>query len=198
MLQQQRWEHERAVLCAQQEIELQTWEADKIKFYQWYLEQEGVTSWALHLAKHPEDSRLVMQNMREDQLRLIQAQVEVVRELLGGDEAEDYELEGPKRQALQYVNEFLNKRLPGIPWGAPAGTAQGTPATALPAPDPRDASGTPAEPTTPPAPADTPIPPRPIVPPSFAGWQPPPGYGNATTPPGTTDGLPRDPEARTP
>lgn len=197
VLQQQRWEHEQAVLRAQQEIELQTWEADKIKFYQWYLEQEGVASWALHLSKHPEDSRLVMENMREDQLRLIQAQVDVVRELLGGDEAEDYELEGPKRQALQYVNEILNKRLPGVPWRVPAGTREKAPPTALPAPDPRATSGTPTEPATSPAPVDAPIPPRPTVPPSFPGWQPPPGYGGPATPRDAADGLASDAEAET-
>ncbi|MEU6664641.1 hypothetical protein [Streptomyces sp. NPDC046727] len=118
-LQQQRWQHELALQQGQQMLELQRIEAQKIEFYQWHLQQGGVQAWALHLAQHPEDSRLVMTSMRDDQLRMIQAQMELVKQLLSSDTAESYELEGPKQLALQTVSDILNQRLPGIPQSPP-------------------------------------------------------------------------------
>ncbi|MFI1356892.1 hypothetical protein ACH4TV_25430 [Streptomyces sp. NPDC020898] len=129
-LQQQRWEYEQAVLQSSQqhqlalqqghqELELQKVEAEKIAFYQWHLSQGGVQAWALHLAQHPEDSRLVMTSMREDQLRMIQAQMDLVKDLLNGDNAEKFELEGPKQLALRTVSDILNQRLPGVPQTPP-------------------------------------------------------------------------------
>ncbi|MFI1885445.1 hypothetical protein [Streptomyces jumonjinensis] len=118
-LQQQRWAHEQAVLQSRQEIELQKLEAEKVDFYLWHLQQGGVHQWALHLAQHPEDSALVMNTMREDQLRLIQSQMDLVRQLLSGDNAENYELEGPKQLALRTMSDILNQRLPGVAQGPP-------------------------------------------------------------------------------
>ncbi|WP_199314945.1 hypothetical protein [Streptomyces cadmiisoli] len=158
-LQQQRWQHEQAMLQGQQMLELQKIEAQKIEFYQWHLSQGGVQSWALHLAQHPEDSRVVMQSLREDQLRMIQAQMDLVKELLGGEGAEKFELEGPKQLALRTVSDILNQRLPGVPQTPPL----------LPAPDqghvdggggpaPYDASARPYDASTPaPAPPAPPI-----------------------------------------
>ncbi|MET8946323.1 hypothetical protein ABZX30_22755 [Streptomyces sp. NPDC004542] len=119
LLQQQQWQHQQALLAGQQQFELQRLEAEKINFYQYHLQQGGVHAWALHLAQHPEDSRLVMNSMREDQLRMIQAQMELVKQLLNGDAAENWELEGPKQLALRTVNDILNQRLPGVPQTAP-------------------------------------------------------------------------------
>ncbi|MFE9772384.1 hypothetical protein ACFYOV_12050 [Streptomyces sp. NPDC005931] len=118
-LQHQHWQHERALLQGQQALELQQLEAQKIEFYQWHLAQGGVHAWALHLAQHPEDSRLVMDSMREDQLRMIQAQMDLVKELLSGENAEKFELEGPKQLALRTVSDILNQRLPGVPQTPP-------------------------------------------------------------------------------
>ncbi|MFF3376258.1 hypothetical protein ACFYXF_25315 [Streptomyces sp. NPDC002680] len=129
-LQQQRWDYEQAALQSSQqhqlsvqrghqELELQKIEAEKIAFYQWHLSQGGVQAWALHLAQHPEDSRLVMTSMRDDQLRMIQAQMDLVKDLLHGDNAEKFELEGPKQLALRTVSDILTQRLPGVPQNPP-------------------------------------------------------------------------------
>ncbi|MFD3834874.1 hypothetical protein ACFWWC_01240 [Streptomyces sp. NPDC058642] len=115
LLQQQRWQHEQALLQGRQMLELQQIEAEKIAFYQWHLQQGGVHAWALHLAQHPEDSRLVMQSMRDDQLRMIQAQMDLVKQLLSSEAAENWELEGPKQLALRTVHDILNQRMPGVP-----------------------------------------------------------------------------------
>ncbi|MEU9915318.1 hypothetical protein [Streptomyces sp. NPDC051001] len=114
LLQQQRWQHEQALLQGRQMLELQQIEAEKIAFYQWHLQQGGVHAWALHLAQHPEDSRLVMQSMRDDQLRMIQAQMDLVKQLLSSEAAENWELEGPKQLALRTVHDILNQRMPGV------------------------------------------------------------------------------------
>ncbi|MBX7547195.1 hypothetical protein ABZX95_18700 [Streptomyces sp. NPDC004232] len=220
LLQQQRWQHEQAMLASgqhhelalqqgRQQVELQQIEAQKIEFYQYHLQQGGVHSWALHLAQHPEDSQLVMSSMREDQLRMIQAQMDLVKQLLSGDTAENYELEGPKQLALRTVSDILNQRLPGVPQNPPLlppGPPQAVPADAMPA------DAMPAQPASPPppiAPAAPPAPPVPSAapysppgvpgpyaapgfpapppPPAYApqapAWQPPPGYGTTPTVP---------------
>ncbi|MEU1476896.1 hypothetical protein [Streptomyces sp. NPDC005760] len=148
LLQQQRWQHAQALLAGQQQLELQQLEAEKINFYAWHLQQGGVHQWALHLAQHPEDSRLVMSSMREDQLRMIQAQMDLVQQLLSGDAAENWELEGPKQLALRTVNDILTQRLPGVPQVPPAlaeGAGTGYPgAAAGPGPTAPAGSATPA------------------------------------------------------
>ncbi|MET8894912.1 hypothetical protein [Streptomyces albogriseolus] len=188
-MQQHHWQHEQAMLRGQQMLEMQQVEAKKIEFYQWHLSQGGVQAWALHLAQHPEDSHLVMNSMREDQLRMIQAQMELVKELLGGEGAEKFELEGPKQLALRTVSDILNQRLPGVPQhppllpspdgaGADGAGTDGAPPTAPPAAP--GAPGTPYAPPPPPPPT-----PRPTAfpPPSGASYTPPPGPPR-TPPPG--------------
>ncbi|MEU3363083.1 hypothetical protein [Streptomyces pseudogriseolus] len=178
-MQQHRWQHEQAMLQGQQMLELQQIEAKKIEFYQWHLSQGGVQSWALHLAQHPEDSHLVMTSMREDQLRMIQAQMELVKELLGGEGAEKFELEGPKQLALRTVSDILNQRLPGVPQNPPL----------LPSPDGSGADG--AQPAPPPGPRGTPgapgapgAPGTSYAPPPPAAATPPPYAPSPYPPPG--------------
>ncbi|MET8882520.1 hypothetical protein [Streptomyces rubiginosohelvolus] len=119
-------EAERELAYAQGRHEIllrqQQWQADlrdgelaKVEFYRRQLEQGGVRAWALHLAEHPEDSRLVMQSLREDQVNMIRAKADMVARLLQGDEAEGHELEGPKELALRALNDILNQQLPGAP-----------------------------------------------------------------------------------
>jgi hypothetical protein len=158
LLQQQRWQHAQALLAGQQQLELQRLEEQKIDFYQFHLQQGGVHQWALHLAQHPEDSHMVMNSMREDQLRMIQAQMELVQQLLNGDTAESWELEGPKQLALRTVNDILTQRLPGVPQNPPPplppGAGPDYPGTTLP-----------GEPIAPSAPGG-------LIPPSAPGSHP--------------------------
>ncbi|GGX31515.1 hypothetical protein GCM10010297_61200 [Streptomyces malachitofuscus] len=196
-LQQQRWQHEQAMLQGQQMLELQQIEAKKIEFYQWHLSQGGVQSWALHLAQHPEDSHLVMSSMREDQLRMIQAQMDLVKELLSGEGAEKFELEGPKQLALRTVSDILNQRLPGVPQNPPLlppadhpGPAP-APGAGPSAPPPAEAPPT-APPYTPPVPT-TPYPPE-ASPATPAGRPPAPPH----TPPAPPPAMPYAPPAAPP
>ncbi len=140
---------------------MQQIEAQKIAYLPVHLQQGGVQSWALHLAQHPEDSRLVMTSMRDDQLRMIQAQMDLVKDLLHGDNAEKFELEGPKQLALRTVSDILTQRLPGVPQTPPPLPA-GDPALGDPyAAYGQGSPGTPAQPGfTPGQPG--PVPARPI------------------------------------
>lgn len=202
-LQQQRWQHEQMMLQGRQMLELQQIEAQKIEFYQWHLSQGGVQAWALHLAQHPEDSRLVMTSMREDQLRMIQAQMELVKELLGSEGAEKFELEGPKQLALRTVSDILNQRLPGVPQNPsllppadhPPATHPGPDTSAPPDtsahPGPGAPSGPGAAPVVPPQPGAPYPPPTPYAPP--VGHTPPPyapPTGHTPPPPHPAPGPP--------
>lgn len=204
VLQQQKWQHAEAVDRARRQMELQQVNAEKIAFYEKHLEQGGVRAWALHLADHPEDTKLVANSLRQDQLQTIRAKLALAGELLNGDSAENHELEAPKKMAFQAVIEVLDQYLPGV-------TAQSTAAGRLTVSMPEDApraepgavlretlrpeldrtdgivangrdmrrlDGTPlrkAEPKE-----GTPLS-------AFPGWHPPPGYGSTPlSPPDTT------------
>lgn len=199
-LQQQRWDYEQAALQSSQqhqlsiqqghqELELQQIEAQKIAYYQYHLQQGGVHAWALHLAQHPEDSRLVMTSMREDQLRMIQAQMDLVKDLLHGDTAEKFELEGPKQLALRTVSDILNQRLPGVPQTPPP-LPGGDPAPGDPyAGYGQGAPGVPGVPGVPAQPGFVPGQPLPgRLDPSYA----PPGHAPGRPAPEPTDQPPSD------
>ncbi|MGW2328070.1 PE-PGRS family protein [Streptomyces sp. NPDC001700] len=127
---QARHGHDLAMLQGHQEAELRELEAKKIEFYEYYLQHGGVATWALHLARHPEDSRLVMENLRADQLALIKSQTEVALEVLKGENMEEYQRSGLNKQAVQIIEELLTHSLPGaspappmpgsLPWGGHA------------------------------------------------------------------------------
>ncbi|MFI0786752.1 PE-PGRS family protein [Streptomyces lydicus] len=120
---QARLGHEMAVLQGRQEAELRELEAEKIRYYQYYLQHGGVATWALHLAQHPEDSQLVMQNLRADQLALIKSQTEVALHVLKAENMEDYQRAGLNKQAVQIIEELLTHNLPGA---APAPPVPGS------------------------------------------------------------------------
>ncbi|SCE46610.1 hypothetical protein GA0115240_164526 [Streptomyces sp. DvalAA-14] len=134
-----RQEHELAMLQGRAEIERQSLEAQKIAYYQHYLQHGGVAAWALHLSQHPEDSRLVMENLRQDQLALIRSQMGVAMEVLKGEGLEDYQRESINKYAVDIVEEVLTRNLPGagptppapggLPWeGSHGGAADRPPA----------------------------------------------------------------------
>ncbi|MEW1852583.1 hypothetical protein AB0909_11640 [Streptomyces albidoflavus] len=214
-LQQQRWQHEQALLAGRQQLELQRVNAEKVAFYQWHLEQGGIHALALHLAEHPGDTQLVMENMRQDQLALMQSQLHLVEQVLKGDHAEAYELDEPKKLALRTMTEIFNQRLPGVPHeppviGPPPPQTPPYPGQTVPGqtvpetaqiPE-QEAPAAPAPPTPPPAgnpytsppPAGPHAPPHPYAPPP-PPWQAPPGYGTVPTAPGPAQPPPAPPAA---
>uniref|UniRef100_UPI003F65588C hypothetical protein n=1 Tax=Streptomyces albidoflavus TaxID=1886 RepID=UPI003F65588C len=212
-LQQQRWQHEQALLAGRQQLELQRVNAEKVAFYQWHLEQGGIHALALHLAEHPGDTQLVMENMRQDQLALMQSQLHLVEQVLKGDHAEAYELDEPKKLALRTMTEIFNQRLPGVPHEPPVigppppqtppypgRTVPGQTVPETPQIPEQQAPAAPAPPTPPPGnPYTSPPPgpyaqPHPYAPPP-PPWQAPPGYGTVPTAPGPAQPPPAPPAA---
>ncbi|MGW4232532.1 hypothetical protein ACWEF9_25135 [Streptomyces sp. NPDC004980] len=188
-MRQQALQHQHALLAGRQDLELQALQAQKINFYAYHLQHGGVHAWALHLSEHPEDSRLVMQSMRDDQLRLIQQQKELVSELLGGKHAEAFELDGPKELALRTVTEILAQRLPGVADTVPSPVppaslppADAVPAEPVPSAPPSLSGIVPGQPVTAPPvagshPPATGAPVHAAAP--FDGYVPPPAYAPA-------------------
>ncbi|MFD4946032.1 hypothetical protein ACFWNT_26720 [Streptomyces sp. NPDC058409] len=202
-LRQQKWQHAEAVYRARRQMELQQVNAEKIAFYEKHLEQGGVRAWALHLADHPEDTKLVVNSLRQDQLHMIKAQMELAGELLNGDSAENHELEVPKKKALQALIDVLNQHLPGV---TAQSTAAGRLTVSMPEDAPRAVPGTVMRGTSrpdidrtdgiglnswdahrldaTPFRAADPEAGAPLS--AFPGWQPPPGYGSAPLRPTST------------
>ncbi|MFI9826880.1 PE-PGRS family protein [Streptomyces sp. NPDC051913] len=162
-------EHAYRMRVAQQSYELEALQqrqqqqlvAEKIHFYQYWLQHGGVGAWALHLAAHPEDTQLVINNIHQDQLTFIKTQLE----LIGGDDLEDYQKAESLKQIRQEVDDLLHRRTQ--PPATPTGELPAAPGPTYP--------GAPATPATAHVPGTAPAP----APPTSA-YGPPPG----TPPPG--------------
>ncbi|MCG6495501.1 PE-PGRS family protein [Kitasatospora sp. A2-31] len=120
--------HERQLARGRQELELQEIEVKKIEYYAYWLERGGPGAMAFQLARHPEDARLVMENLREDQLRAMQNQLQVAMQALGGGPGglEEHQLDEPRRLAANVIREVLSTKLvPAAPLGR--SEVEGTP-----------------------------------------------------------------------
>ncbi|GAA0918152.1 hypothetical protein [Streptomyces thermoalcalitolerans] len=123
-------EHAFRMRQVQQQYELQMlWQrqqyqlmAEKIRFYQYHLQYGGVGAWALHLAAHPEDTQLVINNIHQDQLAFIRTQLE----LISGDELEDYQKAESLKQIRREIDDLIRRRstVPGAQGALPAGAPQ--------------------------------------------------------------------------
>ncbi|MDT7846820.1 hypothetical protein [Streptomyces justiciae] len=127
-------EHAYRMRVAQQSFELEALQqrqqqqlvAEKIHFYQYWLQHGGVGAWALHLAAHPEDTQLVINNIHQDQLTFIKTQLE----LISGDDLEDYQKAESLKQIRQEIDDLLHRRTQ--PPTAPGGELPAAPGPAYP------------------------------------------------------------------
>lgn len=113
-------DHELVMLRGRQDEEARQLEAEKIRYYEYHLQHGGVTMWALHLAQHPEDSRLVMESLQSGQLSLIRSQSEVALQVLKEGNPEDYQRAALNKQAVEILEGLLAHNLPGIASAPPA------------------------------------------------------------------------------
>ncbi|MER7149405.1 PE-PGRS family protein [Streptomyces lydicus] len=113
-VEQARHDHELVMLQGRQDEEARELEKEKVRYYEYYLQHGGVSMWALHLAQHPEDSRLVMENLQGDQLHLIRSQSEVALQVLKEGNPEDYQRAGLNKQAVEILEGLLARHVPGI------------------------------------------------------------------------------------
>ncbi|MFF3616114.1 PE-PGRS family protein [Streptomyces sp. NPDC002580] len=156
-------QHELEVLRQRQDHHLIT---EKINFYQYHLQHGGVAAWALHLAQHPEDTRMVIGSIEKDQLSAIRGQLQVI----AGDTLEDFQKAESARSTLRAVDELIQQQTPSAQGALPAGAAPGQPQT-----PPR-----PPYPGQSPQPPYTGQPPYAGGPPPYSGGQPP--YAGAQPP----------------
>ncbi|MFF9125887.1 PE-PGRS family protein [Streptomyces sp. NPDC014889] len=131
-MRQAQLQHQLEVLREQQSQELV---AQKIAFYQYWLQHGGVGAWALHLAAHPGDTRMVVSTLQKDQLGAIRKELE----LIAGDTLEDYQKAESARSVLRSVDDLmLEQAAPpqALPPGAPPQQPYGAPQPHVPGPPP--------------------------------------------------------------
>ncbi|MFC1404140.1 MULTISPECIES: hypothetical protein [Streptacidiphilus] len=146
--QQQQLGHVLEVDRGRKGLELQEIEAKKIAFYTYYLERQGPAAMAFHLSQHPEDARLVMENLRADHLRTIQNKLDLALQALKGGPGglEEHQLDEPRRLAAKAIRDILDERLaPTAGPGEPVRDAVEGAGTATPADEAGPASAAPAD-----------------------------------------------------
>ncbi|WP_433546162.1 PE-PGRS family protein [Streptomyces sp. CA-294286] len=104
--------HDLAVLREEHERALRHYRDQKIAYYQEHLRRGGVTAWAFHLAEHPEDALLAVQNLSHEQRELVRSQYAVAKELVTGPGVEAYQMEGPKKRLLQFLEDAFAQARP--------------------------------------------------------------------------------------
>ncbi|GHD94167.1 PE-PGRS family protein [Streptomyces naganishii] len=184
-----RQEHELEWLRQQQSHQLV---AQKIAFYQYHLQHGGVAAWALHLAQHPMDTKMVIGTLQKDQLGAIRSQLQ----LIAGDTLEDFQKAESARTVLKSVDDLIQQQDQAA--AQPPVTAEalppGTPPQAPPAPP---APPVPPDPYAPSAPQH-PYAPQAYAPPPQGPYAPsayaPPPYAPPTPAPGPAPGDPVPPE----
>lgn len=90
----------------------------KIVFYRYVLERGGVSAMAIQLARHPEDVRLVMENLPGDQLKVVQNWLRITPEEVGSGQDPDRSDASP-RLAANVIKEVLAGRPSGLSSGEP-------------------------------------------------------------------------------
>ncbi|WP_405746748.1 PE-PGRS family protein [Streptomyces sp. NBC_01525] len=131
-VEQARHDHELVLLQGRQDEAARKLEREKVHYYEYHLQHGGVAMWALHLAQHPEDSRMVMESLQRDQLELIRSQSQAALQVLKEGNPEDYQRAGLNKQAVEILEGLLARNVPGIasappapdylPWVGPTGT----------------------------------------------------------------------------
>ncbi|WP_405831586.1 hypothetical protein [Streptomyces sp. NBC_00105] len=111
------------------QLEVQEYEAKRIAFYREYLARGGVDAWAMHLAEHPEDSAQAMEKLDNTRQAELQVQLALVKELLAKTGTEAFELEGPRRLAIDAVHGILGQYIPPEPHEAGRPDPDGAPDT---------------------------------------------------------------------
>ncbi|MFD9454349.1 hypothetical protein ACFWBC_14840 [Streptomyces sp. NPDC059985] len=151
----------------EQRLQLHEYEARRIAFYRDYLAGDGIDAWAMHLAQHPEDSAKALSHLRQEQRDRLQAQMELIKEMLTKAGTEPFELEGPRRLAIEAFHAVFGQHVPAgqgppDPDAVDPGPAVGVaPPASVPAPSLPPAEALPSSQTPP-------VPPAPLAGPDSA------------------------------
>ncbi|MFD3520901.1 hypothetical protein [Streptomyces sp. NPDC058653] len=85
---------------------------EKIAFYEHHLAKGGFAALVIHLVQHPEDTALVVENLRKDQSELVANQLHLVDRILSDHGLESHQLEGPKNYVVETINRVLTNSSP--------------------------------------------------------------------------------------
>ncbi|MEU6311294.1 hypothetical protein [Streptomyces sp. NPDC047014] len=149
----------RAQAQQQQSLELQEYEALRIDFYREYLTRGGIDAWAMHLVRNPEDSAKALSTLRDDQRERLRAQMHLIKEMLTKAGTEPFELEGPRRLAIDAFRAVFGQHVPSdevpgepeVPQEPRSRTEPATPSVPAPSPAAEVSAWQPAVPPKPPA-----------------------------------------------
>ncbi|MBL1067748.1 PE-PGRS family protein [Streptomyces sp. 7-21] len=107
--------------------------AERAKFYQWYLENQGVEGWSLQLAQHPEDLRHALSWLDAEGERKVKNYLAMLDGIKESGHVESYEMDEPRRQVLNAIREYFTDRPASLPRQAQAWEQDPRPAQGLPA-----------------------------------------------------------------
>ncbi|WP_405676128.1 hypothetical protein OG292_14800 [Streptomyces sp. NBC_01511] len=110
-------EHRIRMEALRRDLEAQEYErrmaGERIKFYEEQLAKGGVAMLVLHLVQHPQDTALVMENLRKEQTDLVANQLHLVDQILSEHGLERYQMEEPKEHVAETINRVLTQPSPG-------------------------------------------------------------------------------------
>ncbi|MEU6662260.1 hypothetical protein [Streptomyces sp. NPDC046821] len=105
--------YEAAAALPEQNVELlllsqqQQLNAQKIQFYRHHLAEGGLDALLLHLSQHPQDTHLVVENLRADEVRKVEHQLQLIDKVLPTDALEKYQLAEPQELVLALFRSAL-------------------------------------------------------------------------------------------
>ncbi|MFC9505064.1 hypothetical protein [Streptomyces sp. NPDC057002] len=105
-------EHEATRLRDTYEAERRT---EQIRFYELTLARGGTAALALHLAAHPEETRLVLEHLQSGQNRLLDTQVNLINQALDNKQLEGYQLDEPHKLIAERMKVILRTTDPSAP-----------------------------------------------------------------------------------
>ncbi|MFE4608536.1 hypothetical protein [Streptomyces niveus] len=112
-------EHRMRMEALRRDLEAQDYEhrmaGERIRFYEEQLAKGGFAMLVLHLVQHPEETALVMENLRKEQTDLVANQLHLVDQILSDHGLEGYQMEGPKNHVVETINRVLTQSNPGRP-----------------------------------------------------------------------------------
>lgn len=105
-----RLERDAALHRLEQEQELR---AKKIAFYRHHLARGGLSALLLHLSEHPQDTRLVVDSLRTEELKTVENQLQLIDRVLPDGPLEKYQLEEPQQLVLALFRSALTQAKSG-------------------------------------------------------------------------------------
>jgi uncharacterized protein involved in type VI secretion and phage assembly len=81
--------------------------AEQVRFYESTLARGGTAALALHLAAHPDETRLVLEHLQSDQNKLLDTQIDLINQALENKRLEDHQLDEPHELIAERMKAIL-------------------------------------------------------------------------------------------